>query len=128
MTDQFIYMIRVQNIHTGNCYVKLGYTSNIFRRIAELEQRNTHYHYSDLKLYKHSTKLLGYIHDEQRIHCTNKKYRADVKRDCMPEGYTECYDSCYKNDLVKQLTHYGYVCVYDEQEELTKEQPMFEWA
>jgi len=127
MDEQFLYMIHVKNIHTGNLYIKLGYTSDILRRMEELAKRNTHYEYSNIQLYQHSKKILGYIHDEQKIHSTHKKNRAYIKRDSMPEGYTECYDSYYKNDLVKHFRYLGYLCVYDEYYESTKEQPMFEW-
>lgn len=128
METQFIYMVQVRNIHTGTCYVKLGYTSNILKRMQQLQNRNKHYEYTKYQLFQHSKKKIGYIHDEQKIHRTNKNNNAGVKREWMPEGYTECYESYYSNDLVLQLSKLDYVCVYNEQEHYGERiKPMFEW-
>ncbi|RWT36261.1 hypothetical protein DN619_31665 [Klebsiella michiganensis] len=126
MNEEFIYIAMARNIHTGERYIKVGYTANIIQRIEQLQKRNKHFEYSHVKLFKHNKKLLGYIHDEQRIHRANTKYRANLKRDVMPEGNTECYESYHTSCIINQLSKLGYVCVYDEQEE-TKPQLMFEW-
>ena len=128
MINQFIYVCRVRNRHTGNTYVKVGYTSDILRRMLELEKRNPHFEYYHYQLYEHHTKKIGYFFDEQTIHRLNIKNRALINRDAMPEGRTECYESFYITDLVNQLNNLGYQCVYDEVE-ASKPKPasMFEW-
>jgi len=127
--EQFIYMCNVKNIHTGSCYVKLGYTSDILKRMDQLEKRNIHYEYSHFRLFKHDVKSIGYIHDEQKIHNANIKYRVAVKRDSMPEGYTECYEYGFTDVLVRQLSKLNYKCVFDhEVYQQEKVQPMFEWV
>ncbi|HDC4282892.1 GIY-YIG nuclease family protein [Enterobacter cloacae] len=127
MKEQFIYMCNVRNKHTKECSVKLGYTSNILERIKQLERSNIHYEYSDFRLFKHESKIIGYLFDEQRIHIRNRKYLAGISREVMPVGYTECYEWGYQYDLVNQLTYLGYSCVYDESTYQPPQTPMFQW-
>ncbi|MDX6895896.1 GIY-YIG nuclease family protein [Klebsiella pneumoniae] len=127
MTEQFIYMCNVRNKHTKENCVKIGYTSNILQRIKQLEKSNVHYEYSDFRLFKHQSKIIGYLFDEQRIHVRNRKYLAGISRDSMPVGYTECYEWGYQNDLVNQLTNLGYSCVYEESTYQAPQTPMFQW-
>lgn len=127
MKEQFIYMCTVQNKHTKELSVKVGYTSNILQRIKQLERSNIHYEYSGFRLFEHKSKIIGYLFDEQRIHVRNRKYLAGISREAMPVGYTECYEWGYQYDLISQLTYLGYICVYDESTYQPPQTPMFQW-
>ncbi|MHA1069243.1 GIY-YIG nuclease family protein [Enterobacter ludwigii] len=126
MKEEFIYMCYVQNIHTKESCIKLGYTSNIEERMKQLQQRNEHYQYSDYLLFKHKTKSTGYLRDEQLIHLKNRKYLAGIKRYAMPEGYSECYEFGYGFELVDHLRSLGYECVNVEPE-VKPQNAMFTW-
>ncbi|WCE14715.1 GIY-YIG nuclease family protein [Enterobacter ludwigii] len=126
MKEEIIYMCFVQNIHTKEICIKLGYSSNIEARMKQLQQRNEHYQYSDFLLFKHKKKRYGYLRDEQLIHIKNRKYVAPINPYAMPEGYTECYEFGYGYDLVDQLRELGYECVNVEAE-VEVQTPMFQW-
>jgi hypothetical protein len=127
MKEQFIYMCTVQNKHTKELSVKVGYTSNILQRMKQLERSNIHYEYSGFRLFEHKSKTIGYWYDEQKIHSNNKKYLARIDRNSMPDGYTECYEWGHQYDLISQLTYFGYSCVYDESTYQPPQTPMFQW-
>lgn len=127
MKEEFIYMCYVQNIHTHESCIKLGYTSNIEARMKQLQQRNEHYIFTDFLLFKHSTKNFGYLFDEKKIHVRNRKYLANIHRYAMPEGYSECYEFGYGYDLVEQLHKLGYKCVNVESEVKPQKNEMFTW-
>lgn len=127
MKEQFIYMCYVQNIHTKESCIKLGYTSNIEARIKQLQQRNKHYIFTEFLLFKHSTKKYGYLRDEKMIHLKNRKYLAGINSYSMPVGHTECYEYGYGYELVEQLYKLGYHCVNAEPEVLSTSNQMFIW-
>lgn len=128
MNEEFIYTMLVRNIHTNEHCYKVGYTSSIIERLEQLQKRNVHFEYSNIKLYKHASKSMGYIHDEQRIHTANKNYRKIISREAMKEGFTECYELYSYGSIYNQLTKLGYTCIYDEVETMKpKVTPMFVW-
>lgn len=130
MKEEFIYMCTVQNKHTNELSVKVGYTNDILRRMKQLDASNKHYEYTHYRLFKHVMKTQGYIYDEQSIHRSSVPYRANLNSLSMPVGFTECYEWTYTNDLIKKLGMIGYVCIYDEyfQDEPEPEPKMFEWS
>jgi len=129
MNEEFLYVCRLTNKWTHNTYVKVGYTSNIMQRVESLANANPNYTYSGWQLYQHKTKLIGYKHDEQRLHKNNRDKRAIyVNKSIMPNGFTECYEAGYRDELIKNLTKMGYHKVYDEAEyPKSKPTPMFVW-
>lgn len=125
--QQFLYLVKVQNKHTGDVFVKLGYTGEILRRRKELSARNEHYEYSEYILFRHDNKSKGYFYDEQTIHDVSSPYRARINRYAMPDGYTECYEYAYIYTLIECLHTLGYRSVYDELPESVQPPQMFAW-
>ncbi|POE40248.1 GIY-YIG nuclease family protein [Pectobacterium odoriferum] len=124
---EHLYIAKVRNIHTGTCYVKLGYSSNVIQRMKQLITHNIHFEYSEFQLFEHESKLIGYIHDERRVHNLFSRFRAGIRKNVMPDGNTECYDSLYRHDITTQLEKIGYHCIYDEAVEVMNPVNMFIW-
>ena len=124
---EFLYMAKVRNVHTGTWYVKLGYSSNVVQRLEQLISHNIHFEYSEFQIFEHENRLLGYIHDERRIHNLYSRFRAGISKETMPDGSTECYEYYYKTDLTKTLAKLGYKCIYDETAIIQKAESMFTW-
>lgn len=122
MNEQFIYMTLARNIFTGECLIKVGFTTNPEQRIKQLRSRNKYFTYSDMILFQHKTKLLRYQLDEKKLHKTNEYFRTRIDREVLPEGYTEHYESSITDQLYNQLLSMGYVWINEPVKE-----KMFAW-
>ena len=125
MKEQFIYMTLARNIHTGLYLIKLGFTTNPERRLSELRNRNSHFEYSEMMLFKHNKKLIRYEMDEKLIHLKNRYYRTNIGKNSLPEGNSEHYEAVITNELYEQLIDMGYTLINEQ--EPVQEPAMFEW-
>lgn len=126
MNEQFLYMTLARNIHTGLCLIKLGFTTNPERRLNELRNRNSHFEYSEMMLFKHKNKLIHYEKDEKIIHIKYRYYRTNISKNTLPEGNSEHYESVITNELYEQLINMDYILI--EEPESVQESAMFEWV
>lgn len=106
--EQFIYITKIRHIATGNTFIKLGYTNDMVRRCNELINHNTQFEFEDWQLYKQYNKNTGYRAIENKIHKQNRDYCANLTKEVMPDGNTECYPAHYENWFIAELSRYNF--------------------
>ncbi|WP_152064235.1 GIY-YIG nuclease family protein [Escherichia coli] len=126
MKQQYLYLVYAVNRHSGNTAIKLGFTTNPSKRLATLRQRNKHWEYSDMAVFKHPTKSYVKI-DEQRIHEHFKRERISSSYS-FSESPTEHYNSYMDNDIYNTLLKLGYVWVNQPVPQQVPQSAMFEWC
>lgn len=130
--EEVIYSVRIRNPQSGTTFVKFGYTNNIERRLTQLRKGiHSNFELIELRLFKHKTKNIGYLSYEKRLHEKFISERQYVDRSIMSVGYTECYESGYRQMIEHYLTKEGFICVYDEIEHIKQleeqKHAMFVW-
>lgn len=124
MNEQFIYIVQATSKYNPQySTIKVGFTADPTKRLQQLRSRNKYFDYSEMALFKHNAKLIGYKHDEQKIHQLNLYHRVGIGKEYLPEGYTEHYESYYIPELYEQLTGMGYYWANEPVQQPT----FFEW-
>lgn len=109
---EFIYITKIRHVATSNTYIKLGYSADMIRRCNELMQHNPEFVFLDWKLYKQYNKSTGYRKIETKIHRSNRDYCANLTKDVMPDGNTECYHAYAEKWLEAELMRYNFEQVF----------------